>query len=206
MKLKLPENYDEVTVRQYREMWLAIEDQHDETTTARRVVEILANLEKGSLNSADYADLNTATTALRWIMDEPDPFTLSTPLKQRIYVEGLEYGFIPDWTKLTVGEYADLETYCHKGIVKYLDKAMAVMYRPIVEQGLDMYEIETYEPSKDREEAMANCPMSVCVSAMVFFCAIQKELATTMQRYSKAPRQTMMQRLKAYITSGVGTA
>lgn len=206
MKLQLPENYDEITVGQYRQMWSAIQDHHDETTTARRVVEILGKLEVGSLNNAEYADLNTATQALRWILDEPDPFVMQLPLQQRVYLEGMEYGFIPDWTKLTVGEYADLETFCHKGLFDYLEKAMAVMYRPIVKEGLDMYEIELYEPSKDREQVMAGCPMSVCVSAMVFFCAIQKELATTMQRYSATKPRTRIQRLREYMRSGAGTA
>ena len=206
MKLKLPENYDEITVGQYRQMWTAIQDNHDETTTARRVVEILGNLEPGTLSNADYADLNTATAALRWIMDEPDPFALEMPLHQRVYLEGMEYGFIPDWSKLTVAEYADLETFCHRGLFDYLEKAMAVMYRPIVQEGLDMYEIETYEPSKQREQVMSDCPMSVCVSAMVFFCAIQKELATTMQRSSKPRGRTMMRRLISFMRSGAGTA
>ena len=206
MKLQLPETYDEITVRQYRLMWSAIDDHHDDTTTARRVVEILGGLDAGDLKNADYADLNTATAALRWIMDEPDPFTLQLPVQRRLYLEGIEYGFIPDWTKLTVAEYADLETFCHKGLFNYLEKAMAVMYRPIQKQGLDMYEIETYEPCDQREAVMGDCPMSVCVAAMVFFCAIQKELATTMQRCSKARPQTVMQRLTAYIRSGAGTA
>lgn len=206
MKLELPESYEEITVGQYREMWSAIQDHHDETTTARRVVEILGKLEPGALSNADYADLNTATTALRWIMDEPDPFTLEMPLHQRVYLEGVEYGFIPDWTKLTVAEYADLETFCHRGLFDYLEKAMSVMYRPVVKEGLGMYEIETYEPSKQREQVMTDCPMSVCVSAMVFFCAIQKELATTMRPSSSSPRPTTIKRLIAYMRSGAGTA
>lgn len=205
MKLKLPETYAEVTVSQYRQMWSAINDHHDSTTTARRVVEVLAGLESGTLNTADYADLETATNALRWLLDEPDPFTLKLPLQQRIHIEGLEYGFIPDWTKLTVGEYADLETFCHKGLVEHLDKAMSVMYRPITKHGLDMYEIETYEPSRERVEAMGQCTMDVCVSAMVFFCGIQKELATTMRHSSGVVRLTGIKRLIAYMRNGAGT-
>lgn len=206
MKLKLPENYDEITVGQYKAMWTAIDDHHDETTTARKVVEILAGLEPGSLKNADYADLNTATAALRWIMDEPDPFALRMPLHQRVQLDGVEYGFIPDWSKLTVAEYVDLETFCQKGLSNHLEKAMSVMYRPIVKEGLDMYEIETYEPDKDREAVMSRCPMSVCVSAMVFFCAIQRALAITTRRSSGRSRPTGIKRLIAYMRSGAGTA
>lgn len=197
MKIKLPETYDEMSVGQYMELWEAFEREQDTPTAIRRCLEILADLDQGALNNADWNDIDQAAGKLRWLLDEPDPFTLKMELKQKVYLEGRWYGFIPDWSKLTVAEYADLETYCNQGLFMHLDRAMSVMYRPITKEAHGMYDIETYEPSKERRQIMRDSPMSVCVSAVVFFCSIQRVSATTTQHYSKvtaAGRQTRYKR------------
>lgn len=202
MKITLPAGYDELTVGQYKELWQTFESESDGTTAVRRCIEILSSLERGALNNAEFQDIDKAADKVRWLLDEPDPFTLSLPLQQTVKLQGVTYGFIPDWTKLTVGEYADLETYCNKGLFQYLEKAMSVMYRPVTKQGAGMYNIETYESSKARQKVMLNCPMSACVSAVVFFCSIQKELASTMPP-SSSPNP--MGSLTQSTPNGVGT-
>lgn len=202
MKIKLPETYAEMTVGQYMELWDTFEREQDTPTAIRRCIEILASLDQGALNDADWNDIDQAAEKLRWLLDEPDPFTLRMQLQQKVCLEGRWYGFIPDWSKLTVAEYADLETYCNQGLFMHLDRAMAVMYRPITREAHGMYDIETYEPSKERRELMRDCPMSVCVSAVVFFCRIQKVSATTTQRYS---REMAAAKKTRYKRNGGGT-
>ena len=50
-----------------------------------------------------------------------------TKLKRIIEIDGIEYGFHPDLDSITLGEYADLETFIKNGIEKNLPEVMAVL-------------------------------------------------------------------------------
>lgn len=191
MKVTIPESYAEVTVRQYKNLWAAYEKEQDGPTAIRRCIEVMGNLEPGALNDAEYDSLGGAASKLQWLLDEPDPFTMRMPLVQRLHLEGREYGFIPDWTRLTVAEHADLETMCSNDIFRNLERVMAILYRPIVKEAFGMYEIETYEPDKERSKVMLDCTMDVCVSAVVFFCNTARALATTTRRYLREEATAM---------------
>ena len=207
MKISLPEDYTEISVQQYKDLWAEYERHEEAFHAHRRAIEILSGLKRDTLADAAWEDIEAASTKMNWLLSEPDPFVSNTKVKDKVKIEGVEYGFIPDWTRLTVGEYADLETMCNKGMFEYLEKIMSVMYRPITRTKDGMYEIERYEPSKDREEVMLKCPMDVVVGAVVFFCDIAEVLSTTMQPYltndQKLPKKG--KRIK-YIPNGVGTA
>lgn len=207
MKISLPEDYTEISVRQYKELWAEYEKHQDALHAQRRAIEILSGVERNTLADAAWEDIEEASSKMNWLLSEPDPFVSNTKVKHHVKIDSVEYGFIPDWTKLTVGEYADLETMCNQGMFEYLEKIMSVMYRPITKSKNGMYEIERYEPSKDREEAMLKCPMDVVVGAVVFFCDIAEVLSTTMQPYltkdQKLPKKG--KRIK-YIQNGDGTA
>ena len=200
MKITIPESYAEVTVGKYKRLWQAYEKEQDGPTAMRRCIEVMADLENGALNDAEYDSLSYAAEKLQWLLNEPDPFTMGKPLVQRVHLEGREYGFIPDWTRLTVAEHADLETMCSNGVFEHLERVMAILYRPIVKEAFGMYEIETYEPDKERSRVMLGMSMEVCVSAVVFFCNTAKDLAITTKRYLRE-----MEAQTPSTKSGVGT-
>ena len=62
-------------------------------------------------------------------------------------MDGIEYGFIPSLEDMTVGEFADLENYLTTG--KDYHKAMAVMYRPIINSYSNTYKIQEYKGAKE---------------------------------------------------------
>ena len=80
---------------------------------------------------------------------------------------------------------------------------MSILYRPIVLERHDCYEIETYVPSKERKAKMLNLKMDVAIGALVFFCNIEKELAITMQRSLSKKEQT--KKLKQFTVNGAGS-
>ena len=58
----------------------------------------------------------------------------SSSLKRIIEIEGVEYGFMPNLDEITLGEYADLETFIKNGVEKHMPEVMAVLYRPVIEK------------------------------------------------------------------------
>ena len=68
----------------------------------------------------------------------------------------VEFGFIPNLDKMTLGEYIDAERYLTDW--KDMHKAMAVLYRPIVAGNKDFYKIEKYEGTDKYSEVMKDIP------------------------------------------------
>ena len=66
-------------------------------------------------------------------------------LTRIIEIDEVRYGFHPDLDSLTLGEYADIETFVKMDIDKHLPEVMAILYRPIVEEKNEIYTIEPYD-------------------------------------------------------------
>lgn len=179
MKITLPTDFSEVTVSQYKRLWKVYEHEKEPYEAVRRAIETLCDLDHGALQQAHWGSIEEAAEKIGWLMQEPDVLTLKMPLKQKVKLRGIKYGFVPDWSRLTVGEFADIETYTQQGLFDKLEKILSVLYRPICKEKGDSYEIEKYEVSKRRQEAMLHLPMDVAIGAMVFFCNIERALATT---------------------------
>lgn len=90
-------------------------------------------------------------------------------------MDGIKYGFIPKLDIITTGEYVDLDTYINKA--EDANKAMAVMYRPIVEEFDGKYIIEDYKGTGATSEIMKEAPLSAYLGAQVFFWNLEVELS-----------------------------
>lgn len=201
-KIILPTDWNEVTIDQYREVWKVYERETEPYNAVRRAIEVLAGLEQGELQHAEWTSIEHSANIIHWFLQEPDASTMKMPLQTLIDHKGQRYGFIPDWTKLTVGEFADLESYCQDGTFDNLHKIMAVLYRPVYVETYSAYEIALYDVDKKRQEDMRELTMDVAMGALVFFCNIEKELAITMQASSKLKGQT---KRRESVLNGVGT-
>ena len=62
----------------------------------------------------------------------------NTSLKKIIEIDGKKYGWHPDLSSITLGEYADIESLLKNGVEDNLPQMMAILYRPIVEQKNDI--------------------------------------------------------------------
>ena len=202
IKIVVPEDFSDVTVRQYKAMLEAWDNVTDTREAALDAVCALCDLDRKVVNGADWGDIERIIGMLTWLIEEPDPANLDLPLQKRFKFEGVEYGFIPDWTKLTVGEFADLESYCSQGAYKNLEKILAVVYRPIVETKGDTYDIDKYSPHPSKAEKMLGLTMDIAVGAMLFFYHIGKILTEDTQRFS----QVKVGVATKYTLNGGGTA
>jgi len=110
------------------------------------------------------------------------------------------FGFIPNLEDMSFGEYVDLDTYI--GDMKNIEKAMAVLYRPIVTKIKNKYIIDEYKGDLFHE-AMLNMPMSAVISSIVFFYNLGIDLSSVMMS-SLQPQQQEYLRQKGLATSGVG--
>ena len=95
---------------------------------------------------------------------------------------------------ISLGEYADIETFIKNGIEKQLPELCAVLYRPIKEKKNDIYIIDAYDGDiRLRTEEMKKMSAQQVQSALVFFYTLGKELSEILPLY-------LMEQLKAIKT------
>jgi len=92
----------------------------------------------------------------------------------------VEFGLIPNFDKMSYGEFIDLEKYMFDN--KNYHKAMAVLYRPIKFKSKDKYLIHDYKGTEYMADVMRDAPLDVALSARVFFY----RLATKLGKYTVA--------------------
>ena len=114
--------------------------------------------------------------------------------KKSFTLENEEYGFIPNLSKLTTGEYIDLETYC-KDPINNLHIIMSILYRKITFKRNNRYAIENYDPDKFKEEIFKDCPMDIALSSLGFFLTLGQELAMISHSYLKKQKTQQSQML-----------
>lgn len=90
----------------------------------------------------------------------------------RFKMDGVEYGFIPNFSEITTAELIDMDNFL---MLNNMPALLSVLYRPIVKKqwnpfgilGKTRYEIEPL--TKLREEEFKEIPLSIAKSALDFF-------------------------------------
>ena len=172
-EFKLISSWKDVTL----EKWLKLIDFETGTKTeeATETIAALSNIPKQLVKELALKDVAVLMSKIAELQQKQD-----TNLKKIIEIEGVEYGFHPDLDSITLGEYADIETFIKNGIENHLAELMAVLYRPIKEKKNDIYIINSYDGNiRLRTEEMKKMSAEQVQSALVFFYHFVSVLSLT---------------------------
>ena len=170
-EFKLISSWKDVTL----EKWLKLIDFETGTKTeeATETIAALSNIPKQLVKELALKDVAVLMSKIAELQQKQD-----TNLKKIIEIEGVEYGFHPDLDSITLGEYADIETFIKNGIEKQLPELCAVLYRPIKEKKNDIYIIDAYDGDiRLRTEEMKKMSAEQVQAALFFFYNLGKELS-----------------------------
>ena len=103
------------------------------------------------------------------------------PLQTTFKIGSAKFGMIPNLDDMSFGEYIDLDTNITDW--ETMNKAMAVLYRPIISEIDGKYEIEPYNGSATYSEVMLFAPIDVVLGSLVFFYHLGNELLKATQNY-----------------------
>lgn len=113
----------------------------------------------------------------------------------RFKLDGVEYGFIPSWRKMSFGEFADLDTLMTKKpeeMLDYLHIITAILYRPITKsKSQHEFEVEKYNQQslEERAELFRNkLDVEVSLGAQFFFI----QFARNVSNYTPISLKTWM--------------
>lgn len=175
-EFKLISSWEDVTL----ENWTKLVNFKTESKSAEALetISTLSNIPKNLINQLAIHDIAVILNKIAELQQEQN-----SNLKKIIEIEGKEYGFHPDLDSITLGEYADIETFIKNGLEKHLPDIMAVLYRPIKDKGENgVYTIEGYDGNITiRAEQMKKMSSEQVQSALVFFYLLGKELQLILQ-------------------------
>ena len=117
---KLIDSWNDVTL----EKWLKLIDFEKGTKTeeATETIAALSNIPKQLIKELALSDVAEIMSRIGKLQEEQD-----TSLKRIITVNEVEYGFHPNLDDITLGEYADIETFIKGGVEKNLTSLMAIL-------------------------------------------------------------------------------
>jgi len=175
MKITLPENIGEITLNQFLKYEELLERDLDSLNFNKRKISIFTGIPFNQVQHIKAVDAER-------ILNQVDKALGTEAVFQNTFTMGdLEFGFIPDFDKITLDEYADLTTY---GVDKStLHNLMSVLFRPIVNKNGERYEIMGYEGTEQYAEMMKEMPLNIVNGALVFFWNLANELQEATQRY-----------------------
>jgi len=176
-EFKLINNWSDVTL----ETWLKLVDFATGTKTeeATETIAALSDIPKRLIKELALSDVAVIMSKIAELQAKQD-----TTLKRIIEINDVEYGFMPDLDKISLGEYADVEQFIKNGIESNLPELMAVLYRPVKLKKNDIYIIDAYDGDITlRTEEMKMMTAEQVQSALVFFYHLGKVLSEILPLY-----------------------
>ena len=195
IKLNIPETLKEVTLSQYQKWVKIIDEEELSSFYQQKMIEIFCNSDLKAILQMKVKDVDEVTTHIDNLFKEKPVFVPTFKLGE------IEFGFIPKLDEMTFGEYIDLDSYL--GEWETMNKAMSVLFRPIVHKRKGKYIIEDYEGSDKFD--LSQMPLDIVMGALVFFWSLRKELTSCILSYLKTQDTVEIpQDLKVLLQSGVG--
>ena len=149
IEYKLPEF---ISIENYSKIY-KVKDLFSDDYFAAKIINIITDAPLEELLEADYEEVSYLAA---YIMSQ---IPLEKPkFVDRFELDGVHYGFFPNWRELSFAEFVDMDTISTKKpdeLLSMLHILAAVMYRPIIEEKSEHdYRIEKYnvETMKDRSE------------------------------------------------------
>ena len=196
--MKIPRRQKDILVKdflEYKKFYENIpEDKKgDEELLLRNTIRIFYKIDNKKIDNLKYKTLLDMYKIIENILN-----TDQKPV-ERFHLNGIEYGLIPDFTDLTLGEMVDCNT---EDVIQQI----AVLYRPIIKKRGNNYKIGKYEADMEHKEELENILTLDIYSGFVsFFLSIQKDFMRSTQK--SLMEMDMDQETRSNLEkSGVGTA
>jgi len=192
IQVTIPNSLKEITLRQYKK-FLTLSDKAEKDEKAQmflqsKMIEIFCKIPLEKVLKLRVQDTEEIASIIYTMFDE------KPALIKRFELDKIDYGFHSKLDDMSLGEYIDLDL--NIGDWDNIEKAMAVLYRPVSSKLKDKYNIVDYKVGN--EEAMLDMPMDAVMSSVFFFWNLGLELSTIMTNsLGKGETQALTQ----YLTS-----
>lgn len=176
MKITIPQSIADIQLQQFQKYdSLLKRTDLNEDQFNKRKIEIFTDLQRSRVELVSVKDYKEIVELIDVALNQTAEFIPT------FFIKDVEFGFIPNLDKITIGEYRDLSIYSKE--VSDMHKLMAVLFRPIKNKKGDKYTIFEYNGTEERADIMKYMPMNVVNGALIFFLNLANELMNYTQKY-----------------------
>ncbi len=194
VELTIPNNLSEISLKQYQKYLKIQENNTDPYFLQCKMIEIFCNLDAKSVRLLKLSDADRIVHILNSMFEsKPD-------LIRTFKMNDIEYGLVPDFDAISLGEYIDLDTYI--GDWQNMSIAMNVLYRPIKNKIEDKYIIKEYDVNS--KEKLSEIPMDIVLGSIFFLYQLGIDLSTAMVSYLDNQKLDSSMHQQILAESGVG--
>lgn len=154
---------------------------------AAKLINTVTDIPLSELKTYDYQHVNYIAAYILSLI----PMEKNVPFVDRFTIDGINYGFFPNWKDLTYAEFADMDTISTKPANELLDLLhilAAIMYRPIeYEISEHNFLIEEYDLEKMKKRAeifKEKLDIKILLGAQFFFIKFAKKFSLYSQASS----------------------
>jgi len=181
VKLTIPDRWSDITIETYQKYVEIQEGKGSEKNKVIKSLALLCGVTPFVVKKMAYKDLLEIMGIIKTMIDtEPD----KGEFRKTFMFKKEKYGFCPNLSGITTGEYIDLETYC-KNPIENLHIIMSILYRKVTFERNERYTIESYNPDEFKEELFKDCPMDIALSSLGFFLTLGAKLAKISHNFLK---------------------
>ena len=171
IKITVPNDWAEVTLQKYLDLQRDLKNYaDDEEATTAVLLHHLCNIEVEYVNQLPIDMYDILRSDISKFLNDTE-----YQLKRFITIDGIEYGFEPNLSKMSYGAYLDITKFDTLTIDENWAKIMSILYRPIDKKMGENYSIQAYEGNLD-EKKFLNVTMDVHFGALNFFFSLLGDL------------------------------
>ena len=174
IEITVPKDYSAITLRQYLLLQKDIEAyKEDEEAVNAAMFYHLCGIDPHILHQLDTHTYATIKAQLYEFLGN-----INFLLQRNITIDGVEYGFEPNLSKMSYGAYLDISKIDNIGIDTNWPKILSVLYRPIIKSSGSLYNIQDYKGWKEWEtEKWLDVNMDFHFGCFFFFNRLYKDLS-----------------------------
>lgn len=194
IKVKIPTSLSEITLRQYKHFLKISEDVKSDNFMNAKMVEIFCSLKLAEVMKLEVNAVDEIVEMISKLFEQ------KPALVTRFELNGTDYGFHTSLDNMSLGEYIDLDN--NIGDWPNIERAMNVLYRPVVSKLKEKYSIAEYEVGNEAD--ILDMPMDAVLSSVFFLWNLGMELSQVMMNSLEAEETEVLTKYLNSQESGGG--
>lgn len=169
----IPNSLDDITVGQAQRLDELSKSDLDGVNLDNEILRLFLNID--NVNDISKVDRDYVLNAIQEALLDEGEF------KNRFELDGINFGMIPNFDKISTSEYTDLIKYSED--IRDLHLLMAVAFRPIKNKDIfKNYNIVSYSGTSETSELMKSLPFSIAKGFEGFFLTLSNDSGRYIQR------------------------
>lgn len=171
VKITTPDSWKDVSLKKYLDMHKDLEAYKDDDNAQLDIILYhLCGLNVEQIKTLTAESFNKLKDRVFSLLRQTEH-----ELQTLVEIDGVEYGFEPNLSKMSYGAYVDITKFDTIAIDSNWSTIMSILYRPVVRKSKGNYDIQEYEGYIDKG-LWEEVSMDVHFGALFFFVHLLKDL------------------------------